>query len=633
MKTNYIWKKLSLTLALILALSYSSFACNYQLKMTDSYGDGWNGGKVTVYVNGMPVLVDQTMTTGTGPVYVSFAVNSGDLIATDYTAGSWSTENAYYIVDATGTVIASQGDGGATPGDISTPLVAACPVPNDVYMMAVLTPSTAGNGDVKAVFKNKGTATLTSVSIDWTVDGTAQTVYSYTGSLASNDVDTVLLGTYNFTAGNHTVVVVSFLPNGVADGNPADDTVNYSFPVFGPHAFPLIEDFENGFSNFGNAPGNNQDFTIETTIVHSGLSSVHNAYGNNCSNVLYETGILDLTNASYPAIEFWHIAKTEGNFDKCYVEVSTDGGASYVALNNALYRGASTNYASKGYFHEDSYSDWGTGSQTPTNAWWKKEKFDLAPFKTSNVRFRFRITGDASTTRNGWYIDDIAIIEQPANEIEVAEILGSFGGFDASATDTVKIVVKNNGVATQTSVPFKYKLDNGTVVTENMPSLAAFSTDTFEFATTFDATTLGNHTLTVYSDLSGDSDHTNDTIMLPFVTSALTTIPDTFDFPNTYDFNFEFMHNLGSEIEINVEANNGSGNGIFMTSNKTSWYSYSNSNVTAAFSNTSQVSKANMRIDATSVPNVFLDFDLRSQSPYTKSSWTRVMINDTIYAK
>jgi hypothetical protein len=79
------------------------------LTLTDSYGDTWNGGTLTV--NG--VVYDQpttgSSTTGASDTYVSCLDLSGCIDVT-YSAGSYSTENSWSISDASGTVLASGGD-------------------------------------------------------------------------------------------------------------------------------------------------------------------------------------------------------------------------------------------------------------------------------------------------------------------------------------------------------------------------------------------------------------------------------------------------------------------------------------------------------------------------------------------
>ena len=507
----------------LFALPNIASACDYQLKMIDSYGDGWNGGKVTVFVNGTAVITDATIASGAGPEYVTFAANTGDLITTDYTADSYPGENEYYILDATGAEIAAEGANGGTPSDITTAITAACPLNYDAGMIDILYLNISGNQAVKAVITNYGIVTLTSATVNWTIDGGVQTPASWTGSIATGEKDTVVIGTVTISQGNHTIIASSDLPNGVSDENLSNDTNSRTSYFIGAHAFPLTEDFESGFDKFTNASGNDIDFIVETTLFHSGAQSVKNVTqdGYN-SNIMHELGLLDLSSTSYPALEFWHIAKTEGNWDKCYIEISTDGGQSYTTIDDSLYMGNTANYAVKGYFHEDSYTEWGTGSQTPDNTWWKKEKFDLTPFKNDSVRIRFRYTTDSGTERYGWLIDDISVNEQPVDEIEVVEIIGTYGGF-GQGNYTVQAIVKNNGLDDQTGFDINYLIEGGSVETQTISTLlAAFTTDTFTFATTVASSAAADTlSLAVYSTLNGDEDISNDTAYVDVINMAI----------------------------------------------------------------------------------------------------------------
>ena len=51
-------------------------------------------------------------------------------------------------------------------------------------------------------------------------------------------------------------------------------------------------------------------------IIH-GIQCAHNAYNNTNTNILHETGVLDLSAAAVVFLEFWQIAKAEGDFDHC----------------------------------------------------------------------------------------------------------------------------------------------------------------------------------------------------------------------------------------------------------------------------------------------------------------------------
>ena len=77
------------------------------LTMTDSYGDGWNGGTLTI--DG--VTYDQP-TTGPGGASDTYTlcVDLSTCIDVTYSAGSYSAENSWSISDASGTVLASAGN-------------------------------------------------------------------------------------------------------------------------------------------------------------------------------------------------------------------------------------------------------------------------------------------------------------------------------------------------------------------------------------------------------------------------------------------------------------------------------------------------------------------------------------------
>jgi len=105
-------------------------ACEYEICLVDSYGDGWTGGTVDVFVNGNPEYTGLTLASGYGPECHPIPVGSGDEITVHYTAGGWPSENEYYIYDLYGVLVRSEGTGGVTPGDVLPgQLYAACPPP------------------------------------------------------------------------------------------------------------------------------------------------------------------------------------------------------------------------------------------------------------------------------------------------------------------------------------------------------------------------------------------------------------------------------------------------------------------------------------------------------------------------
>ncbi|HPD64060.1 MAG TPA: PKD domain-containing protein, partial [Bacteroidia bacterium] len=99
----------------------------------------------------------------------------------------------------------------------------------DAGITAILNPVVplcALTGNVTVTLKNFGSTTLTSDTIRWSINGTAQTPYAWTGSLASGQTANVNIGAYSFTAGNsYTIKAYPSYFNGTqADGNPTNDT-------------------------------------------------------------------------------------------------------------------------------------------------------------------------------------------------------------------------------------------------------------------------------------------------------------------------------------------------------------------------------------------------------------------------
>lgn len=70
--------------------------CTYTLSMHDSYGDGWNGGYLSVFVNSN--LAGNFYATNYGSTG-TFEVNTGDLVELVYTPGNYENENSYQLYD------------------------------------------------------------------------------------------------------------------------------------------------------------------------------------------------------------------------------------------------------------------------------------------------------------------------------------------------------------------------------------------------------------------------------------------------------------------------------------------------------------------------------------------------------
>lgn len=122
-------------------------------------------------------------------------------------------------------------------------------------------------------------------------------------------------------------------------------------------------------------------------------------YINNATVTMTLTNPIDLSQYNNPVLVFWTRFDIEDNWDYGQVSVSTNNGATWTALPGL-------------------YTEPGTGSFQPNGepvydgvqSSWVREEINLAGYNSSNVKFRFQLRTDGAVTRDGWYVDDIAVI-------------------------------------------------------------------------------------------------------------------------------------------------------------------------------------------------------------------------------
>ncbi len=103
---------------------------------------------------------------------------------------------------------------------------------NDAGVIAVDSPNVYCSGvhNVVVSVQNFGTNQIDSVTVNWSVDGVAQTPYNYTGIIdtvggSGSFVRQMSIGSYNFTSAAHSVKAWTSMPNGVTDTVVINDSV------------------------------------------------------------------------------------------------------------------------------------------------------------------------------------------------------------------------------------------------------------------------------------------------------------------------------------------------------------------------------------------------------------------------
>jgi hypothetical protein len=339
--------------------------------------------------------------------------------------------------------------------DVAIEALPSCLPPVDLFVNDII------NTSAKLNWTESGSAT------DWQIEVGALGFVPGTGSFLNQYMYNNPLGTiqdYDLTGLSAGTVYDVYIRTdcGAGDYSPWTGPVTF-LSGFNPTALPYSEGFENGFGTTANDYQNTSPWEIVSDLTHSGDSAVWAPLtaDNYQINTLFVTGIFDMTAKADQMLTFWHIPKTDGKYDHCYVEISTDGGETYTQLPESTYFGNGDYYVSTSNgavgpaFDENSYPEYGTSNTQPDNSWWRKEYFDLTDYNMeTNVVFRFRLHMGYNSWP-GWWIDDVSIeaLGSPAFIIDPLSItedatatmpvinvdmtMGNTGSFPASYTATV----------------------------------------------------------------------------------------------------------------------------------------------------------------------------------------------------
>ncbi len=157
-------------------------------------------------------------------------------------------------------------------------------------------------------------------------------------------------------------------------------TADYTVPV---NTFPFVDSMNVGSTSWNwSAP-----WGPTTNVYHSAPSSWKNdpiqAYRPNTNSAL--ATVVNLAGATSPVLTFWHRYAFQSGVDFGRVEISKDAGATWTEVLRT------------------------TGVDTT----WNRERIDLGGYVGETIGLRFRLTSNADTQMDGWYIDDVVIANGP----------------------------------------------------------------------------------------------------------------------------------------------------------------------------------------------------------------------------
>ncbi len=404
----------------------------------------------------------------------------------------------------------------------------------DARLMSIDYPNSCENScsnllTPKITLKNAGNTTITSLNINYSVNGGAVAVLPWTGSLPISAQVAISLPPTIFPEGNSSFTVYLSNANGLTDEVPGNDTLSTTANIGTGTDLPLAQGFENVMypplgwvRSTTSTPVFNWERT--TLAAHSGTASVFiNNFEQNQPGKTSDlkTPVLNTLSVDSLSLSFWiaSAAFDLGNVDTMEVLVSTDCGTNYKSI----------------------WKKWGADINTrpgfvttpfvPAANEWRNISIDLNEFVgTGKLIIVFR---NINGFGNNIYLDDINVtgVTLPDNDVAVVDITDP-RDFSCNNLVQPKINFVNLGTDTLRSANIIYSIDGGTAKVYNWTgSLGRRQGTSVTLAEQSVAT--GNHTVTVYSSLpngSADTVNINDTAVLKFQSKQPLTAPVTQNF-------------------------------------------------------------------------------------------------------
>lgn len=322
--------------------------------------------------------------------------------------------------------------------------------------------------------KNFGANTLTSVTINWQIDGGSTQTQSWTGSLASLASTNVTLPTQTVASGNHTITIFTSNPNGTTDGQPSNDSQSSNFTIAtSGQAVPFSYNF------------------ASTTWVPAGwtLENPDNSYTwEHSANVGYNgNGSVWINNYDYqdrgqadgfllPSLNLAAASGASLTFDLSYVLYSASGYSDTLQVYASIDCGTTWTqvYEKSGQNLTTVTPYYLQAPFTPNNAsQWRNESVNLSSFVgNSGVILKFVNVTDYE---NNLYIDNINVTSTGV-AIDEAVLQGSVTTFPNPTSGTFRV---NVNLPSASDVTFSvFNALGQKVVVRNM---ASFAVGTLEF--------------------------------------------------------------------------------------------------------------------------------------------------------
>ena len=255
-------------------------------------------------------------------------------------------------------------------------------------------------------FRNKGLATAHNLTFELTSPSQYVTINVGSASMDSiqarnsDTISTPLLFVISTSAPLEEEIPLVLTTRINGDIISSDTTkIIIGFPIF------IFEDDSNDPATYWtitktptSSPQWDSTYKSFYSSPNSYTDSKNGNYVNNATVTMTLTNPIDLTGFINPRLQFQTKFNIESNWDYGQVQVSTNNGLTWIALQGQ--------YTEPG---EGSFQPPGEPVYDGSKSNWVKENISLSNYISSQFKIRFRLRTDSGTTRDGWYVDDIGV--------------------------------------------------------------------------------------------------------------------------------------------------------------------------------------------------------------------------------
>ena len=297
---------------------------------------------------------------------------------------------------------------------------------NDIKLVSIDAPvngsKSCGIVSPQITVKNQGINTITSIAVNYSIDGGNNSVYNWKGSLNSEASTQITIPEFSLSKGEHIINLETIITN---DSYSSNNTSSNSFNITELNVTPTtINSFETINNELiietsGDSGNDMWQRGAPSKLLLNSTGSGSNAYftklsGNypdKTTSYLY-TLCYDLSLISNPILSFKMAFDIEENWDHMYVEYTINQGQTWSILGSAT---DSNWYNSSSIANGLPGKQWtGEGEDSNplggTNATIHDYSYDLAVFTNEpSMMFRFKFVADDLTNEEGAMIDDLVI--------------------------------------------------------------------------------------------------------------------------------------------------------------------------------------------------------------------------------